>query len=226
MTLRRAGGLTALAALFGLTGCLGSDDTDGPVGTSPFWLNVSAPKAIRADGVTIAGPKGFCIDPGATQAQDNVRFALLGSCASLANSATHGAPRRNAVLSASVGPTGGMSVTRNADALVGLLSGPDGAALLADQQGSSVSVSDVSADEGVVIVRASDPSLTSGRNLQSDYWRGFFDLGGRVVTLSVFSLPGRQGLSESAGRSLLLSFVAAMRQANAEAPPSEGAAES
>ena len=225
MSGKRAAGLTAVAAVFGLSGCLGGGGGDeGPIGTSPFWLNVSAPKAIRADGVTIAGPPGFCIDPSATQAQDNVRFALLGSCASLANSATHGAPRRSAVLSASIAPKGGLSVTRNADALVGLLSGPQGGALLSEGGGGQASVTETLAEDGIVMVRATDPSLTRMRQLQQEYWRGFFDLKGRVVTLSVFSLPGRQGLTEAAGRALLLSFVAAMRQANAEEAGTEGEA--
>lgn len=218
MSKRQVSGLTALAAVLALSGCIGgSGGADGPVGTSPFWLNASAPRAMQADGVTIVGPSGFCIDPGATQASDDVRFALLGSCASLANSATHGKPRKAAVLSASLGPTGGLSVSENSAALTALLSGPQGRALLATDGGGAVTVHETAVDDGVILVHASDPGLTAARQLEPDYWRGFFDLDGRVVTLSVFSLPGRQSLTDKAGQSLLMSFVAAMRQANAEA---------
>ena len=207
--------LFPLAAVLGLTGCLGEVTKPSTVALSPFWLNASAPRAVRSDGVIIAGPAGFCIDPGATRSSDGVQFALLGSCASLANSAEHGRPRQPAMLTASVAPPGGLSVTQNSDALVRLLSGAQGQALLSNESGVGVTVADVGVTDNVIVVHARDPGLTGSRGLPPDYWRGFFDLNGRVVTLSVFSPQGRS-LSDRAGATLLQQFVAAMREANTE----------
>lgn len=201
-----------------LSGCLGGGDVTR-AGTSPFWFNAAAPRAVVLAGdVVVTGPKGFCIDPRATQNGDGVYFALLGSCASLSNSASHGRPTRPAVLSISLGQQGGVRVSETADALAALLGSPEGRSLLAtDGSPEGVSVLSSEVVEGTVLVHASDPGLTRTRNLEPDYWRGLFDLKGRIATVSVFNLPGR-AISEAAARGLIADMINALRIANASEP--------
>lgn len=210
--------LLACLAATGLSGCLGGGDVTR-AGTSPFWFNASAPRAVVLAGdVVVTGPKGFCIDPRAIQNGDGVYFALLGSCASLSNSASHGKPARPAVLSISLGQQGGIRVSETADALATLLGSPEGRGLLAtDGSANSVTVISTEVADGIVLVHAIDPGLTRTRNLEPEYWRGLFDLKGRIATVNVFSLPGRQ-LSEAAAMGLASDMINALRLANASEP--------
>lgn len=220
------GTILALASVLTLSACIGGNDVTR-AGTSPFWFNAAAPRAVvLASNVVVNGPKGYCIDPKATQNGDGVYFVLLGSCASLSNSASHGKPSKLAAIAISLGQTGGVRVSTATEALANLLSSSEGRGLLANDGASgTVSVMGTEIADGAVLVQANDPGLTQSRNLEPTYWRGFFDLKDRIATVSVFSLPSRS-LSDSAGRKLLVDTIAALRAANASEPQQpEGAAE-
>jgi len=142
----------------------------------------------------------------------------LGSCASLSNSASHGKPPKAAAIAVSLGQSGDVRVAQAPEALAALLTSPEGRGLLAnDGAASSVSVLATEIVEGAVLVQASDPGLVQAQSLEPVYWRGFFDLKGRIATVSIFGLPSR-GLPDAAGRKLLSDTINALRVANASEP--------
>ena len=218
--------LVFFCSLFGLAACMDTG-TVTRAGTSPFWFQASAPQAVRLGSgeVIVHGPQGFCIDPSSVRNDRGGSFVILGSCASLANSGQAGRPRHLAMLSISIAEPSGASIASASEALVPYFGAANGRATLSrNGNPDSVQVLSVFTDEGAVIVNAIDQSLMPQGELSPEYWRGFFDIKGRVVTASVFSLNDKP-LSAGTGQALLLELIAALRAANlgpeTAQPPSE-----
>ncbi len=207
--------VAALCTGIVLSGCTNTGGVTR-AGTSPFWLAASAPKAMRVAGgdVVLQGPAGYCIDPSSVLLEQGVTFALLGSCASIANSAMAAKPQHRAVLSISISAEADARVSASGDALLAFLrSEPGHGSIARDGQVASVSIATAEFSDGVVMIGARDQSPISGRALPRDYLRGIFDLKGRIVSVTVFGLSSRP-LSKSAAQGLLAASIAQLRVAN------------
>ncbi|MEE9388128.1 MAG: hypothetical protein V3U96_05930 [Paracoccaceae bacterium] len=173
-------------------------------------------KSVQLAGgnVTIAGPAGYCVDRSATRSNRDGGFALLGSCASLANDARVGAPSNAGALTASVSSETGIDLAASTGVLGRFFASAAGRAALArNGDAASVQVLSSQRSQGVFMIRVRDTSPNRDSGLAQDYWRAVFDVRGRIVTLSVNAFQGRP-MSNAVGRATLAEFVARVRREN------------
>ena len=206
--------ISSRAALAGAALLLAGCDVMDRVGTGGDGTVESVDVAGGA--VTIAGPRGYCVDPETTR-DGAAPVVVLGSCAALAGSSDAPRPDRGAVLTASVVQTG-MQMPPIGDALDELAdflaSEPGRAALSRAGDAGSVEVLETAEREGVLFVRLSDVSAFDGPEIAPDYRRAIFELGGHIVTLSALS-PAAHPLDDSGREVALEAFVRAVMAANA-----------
>jgi predicted small secreted protein len=206
-TWRKPGLLLAMAALL-LSACV-----DGMAGAGR-----DAPTAVVVAGgqLTIAGPRGFCIDKSASRDSAKGAFVLLGSCASLSGSTTAARPRDLAVVTVSAYPGGGAATDFAAGfpAMAKFLtSAPGRAALSRSGKAATVQILAITSRDGVMFIPAADSAPAPGQRVEADYWRALLALKGQIVTLSVLGLKA-QPLPAEAKLALLQSFVTKLQAAN------------
>ncbi|MCG6901443.1 MAG: hypothetical protein LJE68_02070 [Rhodobacter sp.] len=179
---------TVLGAVLAVAGCVDAPALRGPTPAATR----SAPETIAVAGgaVVVGGPPGYCIDRGASRLRGDTGFVLLGSCASIARDVAAGAPLVPGILTASVGAASvaGQPALTDLDQLEALITSPGGRATLArDGRAESVKVFGTLREDGALFVHLRDVSANPTPGLDQTYWRGLFDLQGRLVTLSVVS---------------------------------------
>lgn len=183
-----------------------------------------APRQVQvtSDLVTITGPRGFCVDPTATQNAGDTGFVLLGNCAAISGSARSGQPDVPAVLTAAVSaPSVGTSLTANLDALDAFFRSEDGRALLSrSNDADSVQIFETCTQSGMFLLHARDTSAGDMAGVATDYWRAYMDIGSRLATLSVLALEDAE-VSDAQSLATLTQFSAAVQGAN----PTIGAAD-
>jgi hypothetical protein len=210
--------LILAAVLAGLAGC----DGVGLPGSAPQTARV----VVDGRPMTIAGPPGFCVDPGATRDGDGAAFVLLGNCAAIAGIFRPTQPRVRAVLTATVAPAGETTTIRESLPLLDTFfrSAPGRQALSRSAAAASVQVIETLTAGDVFLIHARDsgPGLSAG--LSADYWRSYFDLDGRIVSLSVLGFDAAP-LGRAASLDTLAEFEAEIRRRNrgAAAGPAPGA---
>ncbi|RME18721.1 MAG: hypothetical protein D6801_00670 [Alphaproteobacteria bacterium] len=167
----------------------------------------------------IAGPHGFCIDPGAARQDEKSAFAVLGSCATISGNPRDAKPRKPAVLTALVAPAAAPLDDAALDRLSAFFRSPDGEAALArSDHARHAEVIGERRVDGALVLHARDGD--SSGNVSGDYWRAVLDVSGNLVTLTV-SGYSTDPLDETSGARLTERFIAAVRAANrdAGAPP-------
>ena len=206
--------LAILSALIALPGCLANSDVS--MGTGGIGFSRAAPEKISVAGrsVIVAGPPGYCIDRSATKDSATGAFVLLGSCSLIANSPPKAATVPPALLTASVSPSNSTVVAASTDQLAAFFrSGPGRAALARDGRAASVSILKTQRRGDALYLHARDTSSDTVGGLAPDYWRGIFDLGDRLVTVSVIGFADRP-LSHDDSVSTLDAFAARIRSEN------------
>ncbi|WP_143535550.1 hypothetical protein [Roseisalinus antarcticus] len=202
------GGLV-LAALL-LSACAGGEGAPGGGGLLSFLSPASrAPQdsiSVYGGSVTVRGPNGYCVDPAASRATSG--FAVMASCARTANADRQ--PRLDALITAQVGRAGSAMVTGSEPALSALLAGPTGRDMLSD--GQPVAVSGVDQTPGVVFVNFTETESTAP--VAPPLMRAFFDIGDRLVTVSIRPVEGSD-LDVTSERLLIAETIAAFRSVNA-----------
>jgi len=195
-----------------LTGCLAIPET----GAAPrLGLSRTAPKTVsvaRGD-VVIGGPPGYCIDRGGSRLRGETAFVLLASCASITQNPEAGSPGSPAILTASVAEqSNAASATEAAlDQLERFITSSGGRATLArDGQPGSVEILQTHRESRAVLIRLRDSSTNPAPGLEQTYWRGFFDMNGRLLTISVKSFENYP-ISAGAGLATLRGFLARIR---------------
>jgi hypothetical protein len=185
-----------------------------------------APEKIPVVGrsVVVAGPPGYCVDPRATHDSAVGAFVLLGSCASIANTATRPAPANPAVLTASVSTDIGADVSGAISQLGTYVRSDAGRAALArDGRAASVRILKTRWIADTFLLKARDDSRRSGAGLAPDYWRALFALNGKLMTLSILEFDAKP-IPDDIAVATLNSFVERIRQENAApARPEENA---
>lgn len=216
---RIATGLSALAAVL-LAGCFGGGAPTGggnaPAVRLPVFSFGKAPDSLRVvrRKVTIAGPPGYCIDKDATTNSAEGAFVLLGSCAAISENARQPHPRVPAVLTASVSPAGGAAGPDEIARLEGFFKSAEGrAALSRSGRAETVQIHNVTRDQGALLIHVSDTSAEGLTAVVSDHWRGFLDVNGHLVTVTVTAFATRP-LGAEAGLDLIRAFLARIRVEN------------
>lgn len=180
----------------------------GPLRKPPQTISVAGGSVI------IGGPPGYCIDRGASRVGGDTAFALLASCASIAQDLRAGAPPQLGILTASVaGPSGDEpAIGAPLDALARFVETPAGRATLArDGQAASVEILRSLSEQNAVLIQLRDSSPNSTGGLVDTYWRGFFNLNDRLITISVVEFAD-QPMSADESLSVLRAFLARIRR--------------
>jgi len=177
---------------------------------------------VGGTAVTVAGPEGFCIDPAATSETGDSAFALFGNCAAIAGRADMPQPELRAVLTVTVsGGEGAATIAGSIDALDGYFRSTAGRrALSRAGDPATVEVLETFQQEAVFYIHARDASPGFAPGMSPDYWRAYFDLAGRIVTVSAIGFDAAP-LSRSEGLAALRGFAARIRAANI--PPAAAA---
>ncbi|MEJ6393095.1 hypothetical protein V8J82_07510 [Gymnodinialimonas sp. 2305UL16-5] len=211
--------------LLSLLGCLALAGCVGGGGGS-----AEAPRAVQvtSDLVTITGPRGYCVDPAATQNFNDTGFVLLGNCAAISGSIRAPQPQLPAILTAAVaGPSEGANLSENLDALDGFFRSEEGQRLLSRSgDPASVEILDTGTRGDIFLIHARDTSPGALPGVAQDYWRVYLDVGPRLATLSLFALADTQIDGDDAFATLTR-FAAIVSDANrpGAAPAAPGAAE-
>lgn len=199
MTLVR---MSVAGAVFALAGC---------VGGLPGGVSDPLPAVVMFSGDIIAvGPTGYCVDPDSSRIKRG--FAILAPCATLGVAGAPAVTRAIATLQA--GPEGSAIVGADTAAFAAYLQGPDGPLVLSRSgDPDTVSVSEVRRFDSHVAVYLRDKAPAHIEGVQEAEWRAFFDVAGRLITVSVRGLDVAP-LSNAAGATLLEQAVRAILAAN------------
>jgi hypothetical protein len=212
----RLGGLALVA---GLSGCVAGGGALAPAADPP-----PSRMAVAGGSVIVAGPKGFCIDRGASRdRRGESALTVLSPCGGLGGGLLAPRPRHPAVLTAAVaGGAGLLPVAVPAPDLAGFFRSDRGrAALSRSGKGDTVTVLETLAADGAFLLHLSDTAPFSWGAVQPTYWRALLSVDGRMVTLSVLGLPDSP-LGRDDGLALLRDFVTALRESTARGLPKPG----
>ena len=160
-----------------------------------------------ADGaLVLSAPRGYCIDGMTSRPEDG--FAVMAPCASFGQSGP--VPEVMGLVAVQLGAAGSAAVRGAEGELAALLRSPAGAALLsATGQAETVRLGGVTQARGRVDVAFVDSAPQRMPGTDGRVWRSFFDMGDRLVTVSVRS-PSAAPLTDAAARALLAQADAAL----------------
>ena len=166
--------------------------------------------------VIVAGPDGYCVDKPGSRLIGSSAFVLLAACQSANSEKSAPAPRRAGLLTASVERRADTAI--DLPALQNFINTQDGRATLArDGQASSVNILESRRESAAVFVLLADNSQGQAPGLSKTYWRGFFSLNNRLITISVYSFE-QLPLSPAQELSLLLEFLNEIRRQSPKVP--------
>lgn len=179
-----------LAACLPLVACLETGEDD------------PAQEALRSvafyDGaVTVAGPRGYCIDRASIKSDSGGRFALLASCESLTGQP--GIAVAPAVMTVAVLPRATAAAPPDASAMADAL-GPD--AVRRAEEGDGITIVQV-ANGGETVLPGGDPA----------HWRASTKINGHIVGLAAYGPAGGE-IAGLRGRDLLRDLAGALRGAS------------
>ena len=195
----------------------------GPVGGSS---KAPARMTVLAGSVTIAGPRGYCIDRDASRSSATQAVVLLGSCAALAGTRLMPAPRAPVVLTASVLVGDGAALEASYPALGEFFRTEAGrAALSRSGDFGDVEILEAFTGSGAYYVRLRDRSGATDAEspVEPEYWRALVGLNDRILTLSALALVNRPQ-SQEVKRAALVACVAQMHAATPVVAVTEAAA--
>ena len=191
-----------LVAAFGLAAC----EQGGLVSRS-------APSQVQlADGLIVAGTRGWCIDKRTSRLRAATPVVVLGSCAAIARNARAPRPDIPGVVTVSVDDqAGGLP---SPEVLEQFVASDAGRAVLArDGRPESVEILETRQQSDLFLIHVEDRSGKQAPGAAQRYWRALFELDGRFVTLSLVS-PDDQPIDAEAGFDTLVAQASRMRAAN------------
>ncbi|WP_377510625.1 hypothetical protein [Octadecabacter sp. R77987] len=165
------------------------------------------------------GPDGYCVDQGASRSSDG--FAVMVGCALLAPEAAV-MPAKDGFITVQFGETGTATVAGSEETLRAFLETDAGKRVLAGTgEGDDVTLHNVDMVAGTVTVHFTDQSAGNDAGLEPRLWQGFFDVNGRLTTVTVRSFS-RNPLAPRQGAALLDATIREIRAVNPPIPPQEG----
>ena len=201
---RSRGSFLKLGVLLLLAACSG-------VGREPSYAPIEKEQPLPLHGVTLAGPRGFCVDRASSDANADPAVVVFGNCAAISGNPFSEQPKKPALLTASVArlsaPEAAIGATMSA--VDGFFRSEKGRAVLSRTgRAESVDVLESLAEDGAYYVRIEDRSPRAVPGADATYWRSYFDLGANVVSASAIGFE-RAPLSRDEGLKLLRDFRAA-----------------
>jgi hypothetical protein len=169
--------------------------------------------ALLDGAVRVRGPRGYCVDQSASAASRG--FAIMAGCAMLSERAAT-MPDRAGLITVQFGAPGSALVGSGAADLAEVLRDDAGQGMLSSGE-AGVEVGEVQVDDNRVMVRFEDHAGAPIPGTTPLVWRGFTDIGDRLVTVSVLAYD-RDPLSGEAGRTLLDLALRALKEVNGPAP--------
>ena len=166
-------------------------------------------EALGLTGIVARGPEGYCVVPRLFGAGGD-DFALLAACALFSQEARY--PLRNGIVAIQAGEAGSAELLADPQALAAHLETPAGRALLTGTDGAGVEIVATAARAGRVTL-AYEGAGAEIPNVQDTTWRGFVDLGDRIVTVRLRALAGAP-LDLADGLALLDSTLDALEAEN------------
>ncbi|TQV70358.1 hypothetical protein [Aliiroseovarius halocynthiae] len=217
-----------MAALtFSLAACFGGAKTED-VRNSPLFSK-QAPTAsgklvqsrtVMSGAVTVAAPKGYCVDVSSLRDQASGAFVPFGACAALTRNAADPSPKAPAFLVASVSPLpiAAEAAAEDPEAVMAqarafLESNAGRAALSRSGDASTVEVLDLKTSSGVVKVLTRDGSDNRPESLSDTTWRAFLPIDDKLVVASVTGFT-KTKVDRRNGLGQLNKFVAAIKASN------------
>lgn len=159
--------------------------------------------------VRVRAPEGYCIDQSASRARSG--FVMMAGCAVVADEIGV-MPSLDGLLTVQFGDVGSAGVDGNEAILAALLQGDSADAAGSDEPGGDVAELYQSANR--VILRHDEVSPPEMSGTTGPVWRGFMDVRGRLVTITVRSFD-RAPLRNEEARRLLEITMSEVAQANA-----------
>jgi hypothetical protein len=156
--------------------------------------------------LTVAAPRGYCIDPATSVERGETVVLLIGPCA-------RGGQVAAAVVSLTIGAPGSAGVlAAGPDVLAKFFTGPAGRKLLArDGVAAHVKIERVMVGEGALYLLLQDRAA-------GEYWRAFSAIRGRLVTISASGALGAP-LTAEQGFDLVLELQKTLIARNPDAAP-------
>ena len=158
--------------------------------------------------VKVRGPEGYCIDRQASRTRTG--FAVLAACARVSEAEI--VPSLDGLLTVQIGEDDSAVVTGNEATLARLLAEEAGRGLLSEGSGA-VTVHETESQDGLVLVRYTDPEARAMEGTEGPSWRAFLDLGGRSAVLSLRAFSASP-LSPREGEILIRAAATALAEAN------------
>lgn len=209
-------GLPVVGAML-LTGCLSNEEFSGQASFAFRSAPVTAIKVSQRE-VTIAGPRGYCVDKSSSLDRAAGSFVMLGSCATLFG-ADQPAPADPAVLTALVSPPSTPPQRPTPAQLEQYFrSDPGKAALSHDGNAEAVTLLKIVPLGDALYMSVRDRSAGRPSDLSDRSWRAVFPLADRLIALSVTEHTDRP-ISDTEMRATLGEFVEAVKRANTSKRP-------
>lgn len=161
-----------------------------------------------AEGTVLAtSPAGYCVDPVASKPRKD--FALLVPCAALGTGSD--VPDVIGMATLQVGPPASGSILQDEIALRDFLVTEEGNNLLSQSgNGDEITIRSTQAFGNQVMVHFVDAGAPPMAGLQPEEWRGFRNVGGRLVTIGVRGLA-EAPLRDGPGATLLKRILAGVK---------------
>ena len=194
--------LAALAPLV-LAGCLAA--------TTPASDRIT----LAEEGVTLAAPAGFCVDPKTSRKSREGAFVIFANCAAISGDPAAPRPAQPAILSATVGPQSPGPVGESFAPIEDFFRSEAGRAALARSgEANDVKILKTQVSDGLLLIKLRDGSVAEGAPVEPVYWRAITGLGGRITALSVLPLQGTQ-MQDASQIEILRAFAARSQQLSA-----------
>lgn len=192
-----------MASALALSGCGGIASLSGGSATPSL--------AMFGGDMIAAGPPNYCVDRRVSRGRAG--FAALAPCQMLGVEGP-GVPAAS-IITVQAGAPDTATILGAETAFASVLKGGSGAALLSGSgDPATVSRLEAKAGKGVVTTVFEDSTPPPFPQVDSTVWRGFVDIKGRLVTVSLRSLTAAP-ISRAVGEALVIQTLSALVAANA-----------
>lgn len=178
--------------------------------------------------VSVAAPKGYCVDDLSLVDRPKGAFVAFGACAALTGNGRDPKPTTPAFLTASVLPISAQpaALSQNAggrmkQARAYLESKAGRVALSRRADASTVTLLEVKTSKDTLFAKVKDVAPGLPPALSDTAWRAFFDLNGAVVVATVTPFK-TQPLAKGRGDAVLRAFIGEIRKANPQTGSTSG----